>query len=414
MPPPMDLADSKEPRDRAGRATRRIGSVVGGTLLNLAALGGTVFIVLIILSVMFNITLIMFKTGSMSPTIPAGSLAVVKQIPASEIRVGDVLTVDRGTKLPVTHRVTSVEGAGDERTITMKGDANDTEDPVPYTVTEARRVLFSAPGLAHVVVWFANPWVLGSLTISTSILVTWAFWPKSERRKRHSAGRYSGDRDTTEVGLGAHAGALAILLGLGATVLPVTYAEATPGGETETVTQGQYLTLTSIGDPDEMLSMEPNVPVHWQVGVSVTPVESGDVDVAVAAAGTPDLGLVLSYQSCTVRWEAASCPGVVQYLEAPATVAISPEYRSLLTMRDTQQVWILVTATIPEPAEGRVELNVRASGVGETVTAGPGPVGTLAVTGAELKWAPFLSAMAVVAGLAVAGMAALRRKLKRT
>ena len=50
----------------------------------------------------------MFKTGSMSPTITAGSVALVREIPASEINVGDVVTVDREDALPVTHRVTSI------------------------------------------------------------------------------------------------------------------------------------------------------------------------------------------------------------------------------------------------------------------------------------------------------------------
>ncbi len=46
----------------------------------------------------------------MEPTIPTGSLAVVHEIPASEIAVGDIVTVDRPGQLPITHRVTSVAG----------------------------------------------------------------------------------------------------------------------------------------------------------------------------------------------------------------------------------------------------------------------------------------------------------------
>lgn len=157
---------------------RRLSRAVGGTLLNVAALGGLVCIVLVILAFVFNISLIMFKTGSMSPTIPAGSLAIVQEIAAPDIRVDDVITVDREDALPVTHRVTSVSGTGESRTITMRGDANESEDPAPYTVTEARRVLYSIPGLAKVIVWFSNPWVLGGLTIGAAGLVTWAFWPK--------------------------------------------------------------------------------------------------------------------------------------------------------------------------------------------------------------------------------------------
>jgi signal peptidase len=87
------LADTIDVTGRQ-RPRRSVTSVVGSTLLNLAALGGVVCIVLVILATCFNITLIMFKTGSMSPTIPTGSLALVREIPASDIRIGDVVTVD--------------------------------------------------------------------------------------------------------------------------------------------------------------------------------------------------------------------------------------------------------------------------------------------------------------------------------
>lgn len=142
--------------------------------------------VLVVLALTANITLIMFRTGSMSPTIPAGSVAVVQSVPASEIDVGDVVTVDREGDLPVTHRVTSVSaGPTDaQRVITMRGDANAADDPYPYTVQTVRVVLFSVPGIATVIVAMGDPLVLGGLTIGASVLVVWAFWPRSSRRRR--------------------------------------------------------------------------------------------------------------------------------------------------------------------------------------------------------------------------------------
>lgn len=168
---------------------KRLSSVLGEWLLTLLAIGGAVCIVLVGLAFFFNITLMMFKTGSMSPTIPAGSVALVREIPASEIRVGDVVTVDRAGALPVTHRVTSVQDGATpaERVITMRGDANAADDPAPYTVTEVRIVLASVPALANVIVWFSNPLVLGSLTVVMAVLVTWAFWPREPREPREDA-----------------------------------------------------------------------------------------------------------------------------------------------------------------------------------------------------------------------------------
>ncbi len=163
--------------------------MLGDLVLWLAAIGGVVCIALVILAYAAGITLIMFKTGSMAPTIPAGSVAVVQQVGASEIEVGDVVTVDRANDLPVTHRVTSaVAGATDaERVITMRGDANADEDPLPYTVTSVRTVLFSVPGIATVIVGLGNPMVLGGITVAASLLVVWAFWPRGGGRREASA-----------------------------------------------------------------------------------------------------------------------------------------------------------------------------------------------------------------------------------
>lgn len=169
----------------AGHAatTRRIRSMLANWLLTALAIGGVVCITLVGLAFFFNVTLMMFKTGSMSPTIPAGSVALVREIPASEIQVGDVVTVARQDNLPVTHRVTSITAgpASDERIITMHGDANAVDDPAPYTVSTVRIVMGSVPGLATVIVWFSNPLVLGAISIAVAALVTWAFWPREPR-----------------------------------------------------------------------------------------------------------------------------------------------------------------------------------------------------------------------------------------
>lgn len=175
----------------AGRTRRsRLGSALTDILLWAAAAGGAVCMVLVVLAVTAQITLIMFSTGSMSPTIPAGSVAVVQRIDAAEIEVGDVVTVDRDGELPVTHRVTGIEpGATEtERLITMRGDANASEDAFPYAVSSVRIVLFSIPGIAVIIAGMGNPIVLGALTLAATALVIWAFWPRADRRPAEGDG----------------------------------------------------------------------------------------------------------------------------------------------------------------------------------------------------------------------------------
>jgi len=182
----QDARRRGQPRRTGGfrtRPRRGAAGVVREILLNVAAGGGALCILLTLAAVVFHFSLIMFKTGSMSPTMPAGSLALVREVPVAEVRVGDVVTVERQGKLPVTHRVTSLSLGSDGRSgvLTMKGDANPVEDPAPYTVSTVRTVIWSAPGLAQWVAKASNPLVLGGVTIAVAALVTWVLWPREEQ-----------------------------------------------------------------------------------------------------------------------------------------------------------------------------------------------------------------------------------------
>jgi signal peptidase len=347
----------------------------------------------------------------MEPTIPTGSLAVVHQIPASEIRVGDVVTVDREGQLPVTHRVTSVQGAGDTRTITLRGDANPTDDPDPYVVSQVRIVWFSLPGWANVVVWFSNPVVLGGLTVGATVLVTWAFWPRDDRHGRRRAPVTR--RRERRGGAVATTGTTALIaLALIAGQAP----DAARAAEVETVIHGTYLTLTSVQDPVLMSAMTTGVPVTWQIGVDASPPDPGTVHLGVQAlAPLPDPGdYSIGVQACPVRWVAGACAGASSAwlptadlaTALPSTTAFGAH--EVGAMSSTAQTWLLVsvtrtTAAQPQPAQ----LRLWAWGAG-TLSTG---ASTLASTGSERSWFPpaMLAAVAIGGGLLLAAIA--RRRL---
>lgn len=166
----------------AGRRTLR---VVGEVLLTAAAVLGTLAILAVAAFFYLNMSFVLFKSGSMYPAIPTGSLALVREIPAGGIQVGDVVTVDRDGRRPVTHRVTSIApGADGAALITMRGDANTADDPQPYLVTTVRKVIWSAPGLAYPIVWLSQPLVLGVITLGATGLVGWALWPRQSAGER--------------------------------------------------------------------------------------------------------------------------------------------------------------------------------------------------------------------------------------
>lgn len=176
----------------------RLGQNLIDVLLWFIGILGLLSLIAAIIAHIWGLSIILFSTGSMSPTIPAGSAALVQRIPASEVKVGDVVTVERKDALPITHRVTSVrpsDTVAGGYVITMKGDANLSEDAAPYQVTEVRRVLYSIPGVAQTIARLRSPYVIGGLTIVAALLVTWAFWPR----------RPSGPTRAAEDGDGAEA-----------------------------------------------------------------------------------------------------------------------------------------------------------------------------------------------------------------
>ncbi len=411
-----------------GRVNRRQGILarVGDLALTLLAVGGTVCVVLVPLAFVFHISLIMFKTGSMSPTIPAGSLAVVRQIPASAVHVGDVVTVDRTPLPPVTHRVVAItNGGGPVRLLTLRGDANLANDAAPYAVRHVRLVEWSVPKLGYAVRAVSNVYAMSAITIGTAAIVTWAFWPRANepqtRRRKAWRRRRPGLSGSSKAGPDPEFGtpsnravarrdSTSRHLFVVVVVLPSVTAAvlATPGQAravtTEEVIHGTYLSLTSIGDKDRMTNMAPNEPVPWQVGVSAQTRDPGTVTISLSARGAlavnPD-GLQVMVAICTTRWVNGACPtgpGEQVLANGPATRLVAHPI-TVSSMRSDQQRWILVTASLltNSTVSGSADLFVTATGVGDRVSAG-GDVGPLPRTGTNL-WPPVLAGVgALLAG----------------
>ncbi len=94
---------------------------------------------------------LVFTSGSMSPTITTGSLALARTVDPADLGVGDVASIARGDGERVTHRVVATAPRGSETALVLRGDANSTNDPEPYVVSEAQHVLVSVPGVGRVV-----------------------------------------------------------------------------------------------------------------------------------------------------------------------------------------------------------------------------------------------------------------------
>ena len=95
-------------------------------------------------------------SNSMAETLTRGDIVFVREISFDELRPGDVVTVrSSGGKYHFTHRVVEIDA--EKRTVTTRGDANDSDDPMP---TEEERIVgkmwYKVPLLGYFSILFLN------------------------------------------------------------------------------------------------------------------------------------------------------------------------------------------------------------------------------------------------------------------
>ncbi|MPQ44308.1 signal peptidase I [Clostridium tarantellae] len=101
---------------------------VGYRLLNIAVYIIVFMIIIATVPRLFGIKTYTVLSGSMTPTIPIGSIIYDKKIDFNDINVGDVITFKAGDSEDgiVTHRVVAKDE--NSKSFTTKGDANASED----------------------------------------------------------------------------------------------------------------------------------------------------------------------------------------------------------------------------------------------------------------------------------------------
>ncbi|WP_285725547.1 signal peptidase I [Psychromicrobium xiongbiense] len=152
------------------------------TVLTVLALLGLACLAALVLGFFVKASFVVFRTGSMEPLYPVGALSLTVQEKAQDLQPGDVVSVKRtdGGAL-VTHRVVRVSplaAPGGTTSLTLKGDANTVEDPLPYEVTTAQKVVLTVPSLGGWIMAARGPWFIGAATPILATLVVWAFWPR--------------------------------------------------------------------------------------------------------------------------------------------------------------------------------------------------------------------------------------------
>lgn len=136
----------------------------------------------------------------MSPTIDTGALAFARTVPASEVLVGDIVSVSDSQGTRITHRVESIDQQGNNLAVAqLRGDANPIADPDPYVITEADRVFFSINRLGYVAVWLSGPsgLVLGAIAVGGLLYIAF--------RRREASDAEEPQRDRQDIRGDSHA-----------------------------------------------------------------------------------------------------------------------------------------------------------------------------------------------------------------
>ncbi|WP_139984372.1 signal peptidase I [Nocardioides litoris] len=210
---------------RPQRPTPRGVVKLAGTLLALAAalvVAGAVVVVALLPRVVHGQAMTVL-TGSMTPTIPVGSVAMVRPVDPRTVEVGDVLTyqVGEGEQTFVTHRLKEITTAEDGQTLyVLQGDANDVEDDPVLGDRIRGEVWFHVPYLGAIRdglhgrggVWLVGTIVLGWFAFSQ---ISGGLRERREEREGKGAGTVTLDRPLLLVRLepGADVAMLAVDLG---------------------------------------------------------------------------------------------------------------------------------------------------------------------------------------------------------
>ncbi|MCS7132030.1 MAG: signal peptidase I, partial [Hadesarchaea archaeon] len=138
-------------------------------------------------------------SGSMRPSMDVGDMAIVRQVPADSIEVGDVIQFWGGSEM-VIHRVVEVYRGEGGRLFVTKGDANNEPDPLPVRPEQVRgKVILTLPkvGWAAIAVkefavraWsFASSNPLPLALVAVGLCAAYALRSRSSRRWRASGFR---------------------------------------------------------------------------------------------------------------------------------------------------------------------------------------------------------------------------------
>jgi signal peptidase I len=232
---------------------------------------------------------LIFRSGSMSPEIPTGGIALARTVDASDLRAGDVVSVTAASGERITHRVVSSTVRDGAASLVLKGDANATEDSEVYVVTSAERVVGSVPYGGYVVAHALTPpglVALGALSLMLILLTggrredddpdpsdpTTGPRSRGGRHVARTSGRAWGRRSAAAVAVGA--AATVAITGTGGTLAAFTDRPTAASGTFAATS----IATPTLPDPITQATGTGAAPISWaQVRVGDTTAARYDI-----------------------------------------------------------------------------------------------------------------------------------------
>jgi signal peptidase I len=139
-------------------ATSRLRRRAVDLALTLLAIGGVASLATAAGGALSGVTPLVLRSGSMSPAMPVGTLALARTVATEDVAVGDVVSVVRDDGTRVTHRVVSSSRlGGTERELILRGDANTVPDPDAVRSPSVDRVIAAVPAVGGLLVAVSRP-----------------------------------------------------------------------------------------------------------------------------------------------------------------------------------------------------------------------------------------------------------------
>jgi len=127
---------------------------IGRFLVRIAGIVVVVLVAAYVALLVLGLQPMVMITGSMTKTIPVGSLVVDKTVSPSTLRVGDVISFRKplGSAGIDSHRIIEIQRSNGHVVYRTKGDSNPVADPWSIVFErdmQAHRVVFHAPYLGY-------------------------------------------------------------------------------------------------------------------------------------------------------------------------------------------------------------------------------------------------------------------------